>query len=235
MVAPSDRPTGGSLFSQGLCGGFLPLPSTPVGCTASSHLSRGMRQRVARRNFVEKEIQSLTDAVNWLGGCQTAPVSRDAASTHEHFIARARVCVEERCEEERFFEESTQEAVPALLRSRSGYADEPDAGVGGLATFKQGNVSLPTSSVGSPLLRSLVSDKAGSMCVKVAQCETMRVIVCQCAPLCVYMRLCIQNKTYVSTAFPGWPTQHKDRNLVIAGSRSTADIDLFLCRSNDGL
>ena len=44
-----------------------------------------------------------------------------------------------------FFDESTQEAVRALLRSRSGYADEPDAGVGGLASFKQGNVSLPAS------------------------------------------------------------------------------------------
>ena len=59
-----------------------------------------------------------------------------------------------------FVEESTHEAVRALLRSRSGYTDEPDAGVGGLASFKQGNVSLPASSVGSPLLRSLVSDKA---------------------------------------------------------------------------
>ena len=115
---------------------------------------------MARRNFVEKEIQSLTDAVNRLGRCQSAPVSRDAESTHECFIARARACVEERFGEERFFEESTHEAVRALLRSRSGYADEPDAGVGGLASFKQGNVSLPASSVGSPLLRSLVSDKA---------------------------------------------------------------------------
>ena len=68
--------------------------------------------------------------------------------------------MEECCGEERFLEESMHEVVRALLRSRSGYTDEPDAGVGGLATLKQGNVSLPASSVGSPLLRSLVSDKA---------------------------------------------------------------------------
>ena len=68
--------------------------------------------------------------------------------------------MEERCAEEKHFPESAHEALRALLGARSGYFDEPDVGVGGLTSFKHGSVSLPTSSADSPLLRSLVSDKA---------------------------------------------------------------------------
>ena len=163
MVATSDCPAEASLFTKGFCGGILPLPSTPVSCAPPSHLSRGTRQRVARRNYVEREFQSLTDAVNWIGGCSSVSAPALAAPAHHSFQERAYTLVGERCEEEKsFFAESTYEAVRMLLRAHSGYQDEPEAGVGGLATFKQGNVSLPTSSANSPLLRSLVSDKAST-------------------------------------------------------------------------
>ena len=74
---------------------------------------------------------------------------------------RARELVQERLSEEKLFvSEPTHEAACTLLRAHSGYNDHPELGVGGLASFKQGNVSLPASSAGAPLLRSLVSDKA---------------------------------------------------------------------------
>ena len=137
MVASSALLPEERLFSQGFGGGFLPLPSVPVHCAASSCLSRGTRQRVGQRNYVQKELQSLTEAVNWIGGCQSAPVSASAASMHQHFVSRAQACVEERCGEEKVFSESTHEAVGALLRARPGYADEPATGVGGLPYSSQ--------------------------------------------------------------------------------------------------
>ena len=109
---------------------------------------------------MEEELRSLTESVNWLGGCQTAFNGGALNSSHRRFFKRARACVEERCEEERDFCESTHEAVSALLRARAGYSDEVGAGVGGLTSYKPGTVSLPADSSDAPELRSLVSGKA---------------------------------------------------------------------------
>ena len=68
--------------------------------------------------------------------------------------------MEEQCKEDNSCCESTQDAASALLRARAGSADETGAGVGGLASYKPGNVSLPLDSSDAPAPRSFVSDKA---------------------------------------------------------------------------
>ena len=138
--------------------GLPAIPSPGVEAPAPSHLSRGVRQRIARRRWEQQSLSALVDSVNSLCGTSgsSAEVESDASRS---FIARARLAVEERAAEERSENISVQEAVSALLKSKAGYTDCSVVDTGGLASYEPGNVSLPDDTRGSPLLRDVCSSK----------------------------------------------------------------------------
>ena len=138
--------------------GLPAIPAPGVEPAAPSHLSRGVRQRVARRRWDQQCLSALVDSVNSLCGTSGSPAETESAATRA-FITRARAAVEERGAEERAENISVHEALGALLKSKSGYTDSSGFDTGGLASYEPGNVSLPDDTRGSPLLRDVCSNK----------------------------------------------------------------------------
>ena len=142
-------------------GGLSPIPRPPVEPPPAARLSRGVRQRIAARRWDQESLAHLVESVNEMC-CTSGSTSVDLSDAAQEFTARASEAVKERGVEERVFaqEVSAQEAVRALLRSRSGYTDSGGVGTGELASFSPGTVSLPVDTSGAPLLRTVCSTKA---------------------------------------------------------------------------
>ena len=117
-----------------------------------------MRQRVARRRWEQQSLSALVDSVNRLCGTSgsSAEVESDASRA---FVIHARAAVEERAAAQRPENISVQEAISALLKSKTGYTVCSVVDTGGLASYEPGNVSLPDDTRGSPLLRDVCSSK----------------------------------------------------------------------------
>ena len=119
-------------------------------------LSRGCRQREARRSKADKMAQECCEALRWMSsgvrgtkaGIQDDPLYGEV---HE----RARELAAERIRDGIIF--SPEEAARQLLRARPGYEADAEA-IGCLASYKPGKVSLPSSNFGAPMASSLLDD-----------------------------------------------------------------------------
>ena len=138
--------------------GLPAFPTPGVEPPAASHLSRGVRQRVARRRWEQQSLSALVGSVNSLCGTSGSSAEIESDATRA-FITRVRASVEERAAEERSDNVSVQEAISALLKSKSGYSDSSAIDTVGLASYEPGSVSLPDDTRGSPLLRDVCSGK----------------------------------------------------------------------------
>ena len=67
----------------------LPLPLPKAEGLPAAQLSRGVEQRIGKRRFVDREIWSLTESMNWLAGCQAGCNGGALNSTHRNFLTRA--------------------------------------------------------------------------------------------------------------------------------------------------
>ena len=141
--------------------GFSAIPAPRCEPPASCGLSRGVRQRVARRRWDQQSLSALVGSVNDLCGTSGPPAGEESDADRS-FLSRARAAVEERAAEERAVDVSAQEAISALLRSKAGYTDSSVIDTGGLASYEPGNVSLPDGTRGSPLLRNVCSGKSSN-------------------------------------------------------------------------
>ena len=179
MILDTTRPLGGPRpRTMADCGvrrdvaRFFPLPTVTVEGVASVALSRGTRQRVARRAATVRSVNGAVDALNWAAGFGLSAMSRSRAvrfdcgafvgdpllPLHEEVLRDVLKRVVDRGAPSEFTI-STEEAARALLRSRFGY--EPESS--NVATYSPGLVSLPASLVGAPAVIDVVPRRVREM------------------------------------------------------------------------
>ena len=128
---------------------LFPLPCCEVGAGPSRRLARRGQQRVKRRTAVWRQAALTCAAWNWMAGHDAAPPASSLSVAQQCAHAQALECAAMVPPPE----EKKEAALSALLRSEAGY--ESATGVGDLATFRQGSVSLPADVRDSPALADL--------------------------------------------------------------------------------
>ena len=128
---------------------LFPLPCCEVGAGPSRRLARRGQQKVKRRTAVWRQAAMTCAAWNWMAGHEAAPPASSLSVAQQCAQSRALECASLVPPPE----ESKEAALGALLRSDGGY--DPTSGVGDLATFRQGSVSLPVDVSDSPALAEL--------------------------------------------------------------------------------
>ena len=135
---------------------LLPLPSVAVESLAAKGLSRGTRQRVARRVAVQKEANETIRALNSMCGAPCNQTSADPCPEHPVLLGRIQAAVSDRMEAE--FAVSAQEARETLLQLPAGYEalnQGESVGLAKTAPYVPGNVSLPDNVDDSPVISEL--------------------------------------------------------------------------------
>ena len=117
-------------------------------------LSRGCRQRVARRLHRCSRIDGVIASLNWCSGHHSPDPQREVLRVHEEIHARAARCVDDRPVPAGCLK--PDEALRALLRAKSGY----DVAGTRVATYRRGAVSLPSGVSDAPLASDLGCETA---------------------------------------------------------------------------
>ena len=235
MVASGVRPTPLRPSVLGpACFPAIPAPS--VEDVPSRLLSRGVRQRVNRRRGEQQDLGALIDSVNKLVGTSGSPEFAEPDACKE-FIARAQAAVEERREEERSCDISDHEAVSALLRSKTGYTDASVIDTGGLASYEPGNVSLPESVEGAPLLRSVCSSKSTKFLDDISlmlNSEGEREAAAECQPPRLYMDPVLAQGGRKKGHYESFIKDLARRGLDRFTRRKRGDCTVFFVRKKNG-
>ena len=133
---------------------LFPLPCCEVGAGPSRRLARRGQQRVTRRTALRRQAASTCAAWNWMAGHDATPPASSLSVAQQCAQSQALECAAMVPPPE----ESKEAALSALLRSEAGY--DSAAGVGDLAAFRQGSVSLPADVSDSPALADLAPSSA---------------------------------------------------------------------------
>ena len=135
---------------------LFPLPLVHVPRAPSTSRGAGAAQR--RDRAVSRRANEVVRGLNWLAGHRAADaherasVVQSLARIHEETQERIWQAVARRDPQE--LPGTLEEAVAALLKGRSVYADGADPA--SLAYYGAGPVSLPDSTEGSPYLDNVV-------------------------------------------------------------------------------
>ena len=143
---------------------LLPLPflDNLDGCSKgkSAYLSRGCRQRGARRDAVNDRTNAAVATLNDLycnGGKAVGPSSEGQSSV----LQEMRATVASTGAPPADLHE--HEALCALLREDAQYSEDGGGSVGSLATFGSAAVSVPVSARSSPPAASLLPEEKASV------------------------------------------------------------------------
>ena len=101
-------------------------------------------------------MNEVVEALNWCSGSSSGGDSL-VTSDHEDVLQHIHSCVKAIGPDVE--ELSTQEAASALLKGRLDYSSEK-SGTTSLASYRRGELSLPTDISGSPMVSDVCDDSA---------------------------------------------------------------------------